>query len=285
MEHFGLIRTNRQQNKLSKGIRVKTEDFKMAFEKIKPGEPLPEITPHAYILKAQPIPQGASAQDVQTWMKSIQIPGRPIKALSSTCWLIGCADQNKECPPFAMWNEQTVLLRRIESKHRKTNNPILVGPRNGRTLQRQEQTPQDPWAKYLETKSSRPESTAPSSASARPVPGPTEEKFTQQQTQIDRLKEQIQGLETKVTDNAEKQKTQHEETQTKIKTLQQEMRSQFETMLQTLKRTIATSVREQETRQQSRFERIEELIKGEAPKPSPPRKVQKGGEDAAMHHG
>ena len=201
------------------------------------------------------------------------MPGRPIKALSSTCWLAGCTKETQAAPSFAQWNDQTVLIKRLETKYKGTGNPILAGPRQSRQTERPETKELDPWAQYIE-KQGRPVATPHTpAAQTRNVQGPTEERFTQQQHQIDKLRDQITGLETRVTQGAETEKQHHEETQKRFKTMQEQVGTQLETMLTSLKTTIAGSVREQEQRKQSRFERLEELIRGaDPPKPSPPRK-------------
>eukprot|EP00435_Cladocopium_sp_Y103_P052891 s2212_g16.t1 len=78
-----LVRSMRSEDKIARGIRFRREDFKTAFSELRPQDSVPSDIPPKHLFKISPVPVGASAENVQTWLDSLSWKARPMRLLAS----------------------------------------------------------------------------------------------------------------------------------------------------------------------------------------------------------
>lgn len=107
------------------GIRVHSDRFAETFAKAFPSKPIPKVLVTHYLAKVTPIPLGASAENIRTWLETQAIPGKPIRPLNSTTWLVSTV--NKVQRQFLTWGSTSVLLQPVQSWQDKTRPTVLAG--------------------------------------------------------------------------------------------------------------------------------------------------------------
>eukprot|EP00435_Cladocopium_sp_Y103_P073917 s162_g45.t1 len=112
--HRGLVRSMRSEDKIARGIRFWREDFKTAFSELRPQDSVPSDIPPKHLFKISPVPVGASAENVQTWLDGLSWKARPMRLLASNVWL--CAASEVYDSQFEMWDSLPILIKWIQSR-------------------------------------------------------------------------------------------------------------------------------------------------------------------------
>ena len=295
IEHFGCIRSNKNTTRISRGIRVKRQDFEMAFKRLRPGEPIPAQEPIEKVIKVQPMPPGATHSEIEKWIHNLQWPARPLKSLSGTVWLLGVTDKKWVVPAFTTWNEQAVMIREVQPKTMPSRNPIVAGrPPQMPTVHAQQQPPEDPWMAYRVQHKIETAPSARPNHMPRQTEGPVEERFNKQQKQLDEMRDKLAHIEITQSESKTSAERRHKEmqddihqmrqeqtekqqsTENRINALQRDFSENMKSMVENLQQSITQAISAQESRVDSRCDRLEALLL-EGPKNSPMRKVAKGG--------
>eukprot|EP00435_Cladocopium_sp_Y103_P066458 s404_g28.t1 len=112
--HRGLVRSMRSEDKIARGIRFRREDFKTAFSELRPQDSVPSDIPPKHLFKISPVPVGASAENVQTWLDGLSWKARPMRLLASNVWR--CASSEVYDSQFEMWDSLPILIKWIQSR-------------------------------------------------------------------------------------------------------------------------------------------------------------------------
>ena len=116
---LGIVRSGRNPQKISKGIRFLRADFIAGFQALRPQDPIPKQIPCRFLFKVSPTPPGATMTEVQTWIDSNNWVARPIRSLSNNTWLCGCEKAFDEV--FSSWNDHTILIKWLEPKKQQNS--------------------------------------------------------------------------------------------------------------------------------------------------------------------
>ena len=285
-ETRGLIRVTKRNGKTSRGIRVKAGAFEKLFKLLRPGEATPNIKPLAYLAKVEPVPKGASAEEINEWLQEVGWRGRAVKALSDKTWIVGSDEQEQPTDVFQLWNATPIMFVKINSRYRERKTPILAGrpprPANPVAAGEDPWRHQDPWSKGLEKMQKQTEQNGAQAQGTqqakRQVEGPLEQRFAKQQKEIDDLKKTMQNMGDTIQKNQEDNTRGLQGVKQEVMDIKTEMASKIGDLFTGLNETIKESLKEQEDRQNTKFDRIEGMIKTD--RPSPPRKgfVTAGGD-------
>ena len=273
-QHLGIVRVTKEKSstiKTSRGVRCKRDDFAAFFQQLRPGDTLPDTTPIQCLYKIQPIPLGAKVEDIAKWMKLHSWEGRPIKALNDRTWLVGSkVSFNHE---FLFWNEQSVLIKPVQSKAQHPISPVVAGH-----IPRQAEKPSgtssangsdpwnktDPWARYTPLSSNasvvQPRTAAPPAAT-RSVDAPTEARFQQQGEKVSQLAEAVKELQTKF-DKREEESTRFEaQVHNEFALVRSEVSSQFSSMSKGFQVSMEKALEKQDRQMSQAFLELKQLIR------------------------
>ena len=289
-QHLGIVRVTKEKSstvKTSRGVRCKRDDFAAFFQQLRPGDTLPDTTPIQCLYKIQPIPVGAKVEDIAKWMKLHSWEGRPIKALNDRTWLVGSkVSFNRE---FLFWNEQSVLIKPVQSKAQHPISPVVAGH-----IPRQAEKPSgtssangsdpwnktDPWARYTPVSSNasvvQPRTAAPPAAT-RSVDAPTEARFQQQGEKVSQLAEAVKELQTKF-DKREEESTRFEaQVHNEFALVRSEVSNQFSSMSKGFQVSMEKALEKQDRQMSQSFLELKQLIRMNN-QPNPAKKAK------AKHH-
>lgn len=201
----GLVRITRSNaQRTSRGIRVKAGDFEAAFKQVRPGEVVPKHVKVLHMAKLTPTPVGVSMDAIKQWLEQVNLPARPIKQLGQQTWLIGFSRKVED--RWWAWNGQVMMLNFLPEKDLVVAKPVVASaaPRvDNKTTQASygDASPTDPWAEFrLKNGLPMPSNTkvgnaassgAPNPQTNRVTEGPIEQRFQQQDAQIDALKKAV----------------------------------------------------------------------------------------------
>ena len=262
-KHLGIVRNNRNPQRMVKGLRFHRQDFETAFAELKPDDELPNRTPCTHLFKVSPIPPGAKTKDVQEWINANNWQARPIRALNANCWL--CGSEKQFSCDFTHWNDQPVLIKWIQQKNANTS-CILAG--EPKFQQRKTATkPQvngqmdlafDPWKSYAPTDGQSKSSQPLASAVTRKIEAPIEDRFQSQQQDFQTLRDetnkQIAAMRTdmkSMQDHFGKAVHNFEQQQDKVQVEFQKIRSETQKQFAELGQTFGDALKQAMSQQDS----------------------------------
>lgn len=306
-QHMGIIRSTKNTDVITRGLRFTRDDFSAAWQKIKPNEDEPTQIAAQFLFKMSPTPVGATVEQLQKLFNGQQWKARPIRALASNVWL--CASEERYAEEFLSWNSQAMLLKWLPP--RQTQKPIILAgkppPKVGKKTQGgvDPLSIADPWANawdnYAKTKSAGNEQQTPYAMPTKTMPprtveAPIENRFQQQNDALEQHKEdarekfaQINEGMTKLQEQLALTNKKFEENQKAVtaefSNVRQETSEQFQNMSVSFQKSLEASAAKQEKHMSKQFEDLKELIlaKSNTPK-SKKQKTKKGatGEDEEM---
>eukprot|EP00435_Cladocopium_sp_Y103_P007642 s786_g2.t1 len=290
----------RNEDKIARGIRFRREDFRTAFSELRPQDAVPSDIPPKHLFKVSPIPVGASAENVQTWLTSLSWKARPMRLLASNVWL--CASSEVYESQFEMWDSLPILIKWIQS--RAPGEKVVIAGNTSRIVPAKSAPPSvdsalqfsDPWAYW------NPQSKANSSATASaPVPlaavrkleAPIEDRFSKQAADFEAFKDQqIQAIR-EIKDSSAKEVTQIRKDMTQLKeaittqgkafdkqnvinakefgAIREEAKEQFKLLAATLQESMKTSLSKQDHAMTSQFQELKTLLQNRENPPQKPR--------------
>eukprot|EP00435_Cladocopium_sp_Y103_P037996 s1003_g10.t1 len=298
--HRGLVRSMRSEDKIARGIRFRREDFKTAFSELRPQDSVPSDIPPKHLFKISPVPVGASAENVQTWLDSLSWKARPMRLLASNVWL--CAASEVYESQFEMWDSLPILIKWIQS--RVPGDKVVIAGNTSRIAPAKHvQVPsnsamqfEDPWAFW----NPKLRATAPAPASA-PVPlaavrkleAPIEDRFSKQSADFEAFKDQQLQAIKEIKDSSAKEVTQIRKDMTQLKeaitsqgkafdkqnvinakefgAIREEAKEQFKVLAATLQESMKTSLSKQDHAMTSQFQELKTLLQNRENPPKKPR--------------
>ena len=184
----------------SLGIRIESGSFQLAWSKLKPGEPLPDMRQTALVFKIQPLPQGTTAENLTEWGKLSNWNIKPIKALGAKQWIVG---SDTPPPAILLFNGHPILAQQLYQKGLRDQSAIAAGPRRLQPSPKVESADKpnifkmgdpfsDPWTPAVRMPAGTAEvpKTEP-----RSTTGPVAENFQQHDKRITAVEEAIQRLQ------------------------------------------------------------------------------------------
>ena len=134
-EQMGIVRS-----KSSFGVRVPDGVYGKIYSLLKSGATAPLRVQVSKLFRLGPVPQKASAQDVQAWAQKCSWQVRVVKALGPGHWLVGSAVD----PPsvFPAFNGQAVLIQPVRQR---ASAQAVVQSGSLPTLARTDKDDEDPW--------------------------------------------------------------------------------------------------------------------------------------------
>ena len=146
----GLVRS---RNKF--GVRVPSQNFAEAFQKLKPTDTVPIDIEVRELYKLGPVHIGATSDKIAAWATALKWPVRVLRSLGPAHWLLGAASPPPtECPCL---NGTPVLVTKLPGRSQQAPVVISHGPIQRPPAAKQVQQhnldadpwdTQDPWSQY-----------------------------------------------------------------------------------------------------------------------------------------
>ena len=296
-QSLGIVRNTRLVAKANRGIRFDKADFAQAFAELKPGDEIPSQVSSKYLFKLAPVPVGAKISDVQAWLKSNSWAAKPIRALAAGTWL--CGSEEKFDSSFSQWNQQTILVTWIQPKVHKQ--PwVLAGPTaqfktTSKAKQESDGLPPltlDPWNNYKPIDMQQKTPVAMPPAVSRKVEAPIEERFSAQQKDLEKVREnadkemslirdQMKELQTHMQETRSTMETHQKNVQEEFKSVRAETQKQFHDMNSTFQETLTTALSKHDQAISSQLTELKLLLTGR-PNACKKAKVAKPGDPAGQ---
>lgn len=109
---LGIVRSSKE--KPTFGLRTWVKDYDRMWQALKPTVPKPDLIQGEFLYKLTPVPEGATFEDVQRWIHLEKLAARPLRALSTTTWLL--LGQSKIERQHLTWQRGAVMLKPVESR-------------------------------------------------------------------------------------------------------------------------------------------------------------------------
>ena len=119
---LGVVRSSKERP--TYGVRVWAKDFNLAWQTLKPGETQPQQFAGEYLYKISPLPEGVTAEDIQAWITLEKLPAKPLRALSSSTWLL--IGQERIERHHLTWKRNAIMLKQIDSKYNRGQQTVLA---------------------------------------------------------------------------------------------------------------------------------------------------------------
>eukprot|EP00435_Cladocopium_sp_Y103_P051465 s2317_g16.t1 len=295
-----LVRSMRSEDKIARGIRFRREDFKTAFSELRPQDSVPSDIPPKHLFKISPVPVGASAENVQTWLDSLSWKARPMRLLASNVWL--CAASEVYESQFEMWDALPILIKWIQS--RVPGDKVVIAGNTSRIAPAKHvQVPsnsamqfEDPWA-FWNPKSRAAALTSASApvplAAARKPEAPIEDRFSKQSADFETFKDQQLQAIKELKDSSAKEVSQIRKDMSTLKeaitsqgkafdkqnvinakefgAIREEAKEQFKVLAATLQESMKTSLSKQDHAMTSQFQELKTLLQNRENPPKKPR--------------
>ena len=301
--HQGLVRTFRTDGKINRGIRFTVKDFEQGFAALKPGIEKPEVVPANFMFRLSPTPVGATAENIRQWLKTLQYPAKPIRALGDSTWL--CASSSKFDDEFLMWGEDMILVKWLAPRYPHKQSPILasVKPVNAVssvTSPHDKIFIEDPWANWNPSNRSdtalKPKGVAePTPNKARVVEAPLEDRFKKISDEMVKNQESCEAkmkvMQNHMDDISQKfiqqeaHLKQHEAAvKQEFAQVRSETANQIQSMTDSFQKSLHTSLSRQDQQINSQFAELRNLLL-QKPNPAKKAKASKSPEDAEVMEG
>ena len=296
--HAGIVRSFR--GKQAYGVRVPSDLYESTLATLQPDGPKHAHVPANYFCKLSPLPHGAGFNDVKSWLVTQSLKMRPIRALSSTVWLLAAPDPIDTS--HYLWGRNSVLLEQIDSK-RQVQPTVVAGARKVVNLADHVAPPDmlqytDPWANFvpiIPTTSSSSSSSVRTTYASQPLSdGSASCKSnvplrSADDPELQDIKKQIEILARESKEHKQTEQQIQKDIRCQIQQVRQEVKAQFDATEQSLRQTLDTRIHHLEqsiTKTQSDLqlgfkEVLSRLAKPDQPE-SEPSKRKKNSDDAVQ---
>lgn len=235
--------------------------------------PVPKHVQVQHVAKLAPTPVGVSLEELKEWIEKVGLPARPIKPLHHKAWLLGFSKQVDEL--WYTWNSQVMLLTFMPNKSFEQKRHVVAGfvPVKEHSVAPTKEGPfTDAWAEYRQKHGmSMPGGVNQATAAGTNTPvattavprttqGPIEERFKQQDLQIDSLKQVVTDLRQTVEQTQKSQSEFHQTVDKKMQGLQQDMQTQMQKMGETFEQSVYSAIHKQERQMNDSFRELKLLI-------------------------
>ena len=282
--HFGLVRTSKGKGlalRTCRGVRCKCDDFPTVFAKLRPSDTAPKHPKIAFMYTVQPVPIGATPDDIQKWMQAHEWEGRPVKALRNQTWLIGSAKEMND--KFLTWGGKSIMIRQTNSKYEKPQSAVIAGfvkhdhdPKQGQKNEQEDvwlKAGNDPWKPYKPTDGKQfghpgfvsanvPSRLTPTShPPARQLDAPSETRFKQHEEQLGKLESALQGLQGQVEERTRQSIEFEQKVDRDISKLKTDVEKQVHSLTERFDASLEKALRKQDHQIHSGFDEIKQLIR------------------------
>ena len=245
---YGLVRTFKTM-----GIRVSKAYYSTAFQLLRPNDKEPVIVENNFRYRLDGGPTGLTQESLQFWLSACQWKARPLRALGATSWLISA---ETECPSGHLSiNGQTVLLRVLPNS-RRDQVTVVAGPTPKHKPSIDSQPApliRDPWGGYT-----------PTTISHAPSEGPIASQIDQQEQRLVKLETSLEKLsqahEVQGRQTAQQIDQLAQEQQKVLTRVDERLHSVTSELQRGLAETLEQTMKAQETRTQSAFDELKQLI-------------------------
>ena len=249
--HAGVVRSFR--GKQAYGVRVPSNLYESTMSTLHPDGPKQAHVPANYFGKLSPLPHGTGFDEIKTWLTTQSLKMRPIRALSSTVWLLAAPDPIDTS--HYLWGRNSVLLEQIDSK-RQAQPTVVAGARKVVHLA-DHVTPSDvlqvsdPWANFSPLFLTVGSSSSSSTRTALPSTPISEGTASQKSTlpachkddhELQDIKKQIEILARESKEHMQTEKQLQKDFNSQIQQVRQEVKAQFESTEQSFRQTLDTRI-------------------------------------------
>eukprot|EP00438_Fugacium_kawagutii_P031939 Skav201880 [mRNA] locus=scaffold550:187977:193148:- [translate_table: standard] len=283
---LGLIRvTKKQGSKTSRGIRVAAANYEEAWKHLKPSTTIPKHVQILHMARLEPTPVGASQDALREWLDSMKLAAKPIRPIGHKAWLVGFQDKPSE--QWYTWNGNMMLLSFYKDKENVPTKPIVAGSTKSK-IPIKDQTDAmdldigDPWMHFREknglgtnaTMNRQPGGNAGPAASAavRVAQGPIEDRFKQQDAQIEEMKKSIDTMQQSMSKHVQDGHEFHKQLDRKVVTFQQEVHSQLQALTSSFGQSLDQAMKRQDRQLSDSFDELKALMKKQT---TPKKKAKK----------
>ena len=264
--YLGMVRSNK-----GLGIRVKAEDFKKAFQELKPGVQVPDRRFLPLLYKIKPVPRGATLDDVASWIRKLSWDSKVVKSLAFDTWLV--ASNGPPPHEFGQFNDQVVLIKKVDKMETNRSTPVLVAgpqPKRDREEGKKGTDPfvkNDPWMSWKGPVSSGP-------VQPRQVDPPVASKFQKYDEEIQQLHTSLEALQKDVKQSREEQTKTNDNIKARMDQTEQTFKQSIDHLHQSFSSSLQAAANLQDKQMKNGFDELKALLKMSTAH-SPPKKAQK----------
>ena len=281
-DHGGIVRTNK-----GLGIRVKQSKFKESFAILRPADRVPMVLEAKKLFRLQPVPVGASNEDVEQITSKHGWKTRALKSMGPHAWMVASEDD-----PPSQWlpiNDMVILVKSVEAS-KQFNQPTIVAgktrqevknKKDGETADPWSNSQHDPWANYQasgvsQSMASVPRSSNVSIASDNPT---VNKKLQEQEAKLKSLEQQVGKLAAVQQKSVETQESFQKETEKRFTSIRDDLCDQMSKVSTNFQSSLNQALQKHDTQISSQFQELKELFlscQQNGGKASRPSKVHKG---------
>ena len=206
---------------------------------------------------------------IDAWIAHMKWDASPIRALGPQTWLVRANAELPEAVP--MFNATPILARLLPPRDAKAPEKVLLGPRPKAPAKTSadpwHQKPgHDPWANW--TPPSRPETSA-SSIPQRPVQGPMENKFAEQDEKLATMQKSIDQLTNQQQQHVQQVEQQFQVAAQREKENMAKVDHAIKNIEKSVESALAQSMRSHTQAMDERFKELKQLLAGSNKRPAP----------------
>ena len=281
-EHGGIVRTNK-----GLGIRVKQSKFKEAFALLRPADRVPMVLEAKKLFRLQPVPVGASNEDVEQITSKHGWKTRALKSMGPHAWMVA-----SEVDPPSQWlpiNDMVILVKPVEAS-RQFHQPTIVAGKTRQDMKPKKEvensdpwnnSQRDPWANYQasgvsQSVSSIPRSTSVAATSDNPN---VTQKLQEQEAKLKSLEQQVGKLAAVQEKSVANQENFQKETEKRFTSIRDDLCDQMSKVSTNFQSSLNQALQKHDAQICQQFQELKELFlsnQNVGGKSSRPSKVHKG---------
>ena len=286
-EHGGIVRTSK-----GLGIRVKQSTFQKAFTILRPGDRVPMVLEAKKLFRLQPVPVGASNEDIEQITSKHGWKTRALKSLGPHAWMVATEDD-----PPSQWlpvNDMVILVKPIEASKQISPPTIVAGRTRPENIMKKENDgvdpwtnkQHDPWANYQASGVSQSISSMPKTPSvAASSDNPTvTKKLQDQEAKLKSLEQQVGKLAAMQQKSSENQEIFQKDTEARFTSIRDDLCDQMSKVSTSFQSSLNLALQKHDIQISNQFQELKDLFmssKNCGGKTNRPLKVHKGQGKAA----
>ncbi len=284
-EHGGIVRTSK-----GLGIRVKQSAFKKAFTILRPSDRVPMVLEAKKLFRLQPVPVGASNEDVEQITSKHGWKTRALKSMGPHAWMVA-----SEVDPPSQWlpvNDMVILVKPVEASKQMNPPTIVAGKtrhdniikKDNDALDPWTNKQHDPWANYQASGVSQSISSMPKpSTAASSADNPTvTKKLQDQEAKLKSLEQQVGKLAAMHQKSAENQENFQKDTEARFTSIRDDLCDQMSKVSTSFQSSLNLALQKHDVQISNQFQELKDLFMssqhfgGKSSRQDRPAKVHKG---------
>lgn len=262
-EHGGIVRTNK-----GLGVRVKQSKFSEAFTLLRPADRVPMVLEAKKLFRLQPVPVGASNEDVEQITSKHGWKTRALKSMGPHAWMVA-----SEVDPPSQWlpiNDLVILVKPVEAS-RQFHQPTIVAGKTKQDMKPKKEvensdpwnnSQHDPWANYQASGVSQSVSSIPRSSSVAATsdnPNVTQ-KLQEQEAKLKSLEQQVGKLAAVQEKSVANQESFQKETEKRFTSIRDDLCDQMSKVSTNFQSSLNQALQKHDAQICQQFPELKELF-------------------------